>query len=123
MSGSTQSSDSTMPMYSPLAMSSPRFMLLPYPVFSLCNTRTRSSLWAYASSMAPLLSLEPSLTQMISMSRSVWPNMLSRHCFRYCSALHTGTTMETFGKAHFSLPVVFHFFCVSSVSPVRSLMI
>ena len=54
--------------------------LIPQSAFDLLNARTRLSRNAYSSSTAPEPSVEPSSTQMISMSRSVCPTSESMHC-------------------------------------------
>ena len=44
-------------------------------------------------------SVEPSSTQMTSISSSVWAQIDSRHSLRYLAELYTGTITETEGMA------------------------
>ena len=72
---------------SPRAARMPALRAGPTPAFSCVSTRTRGSRAAYSASTAGEESVEPSSTQMISMSRSVWLTTESRHSRRYFSAL------------------------------------
>ena len=71
ISGLMKSSDSTIPMYLPRAFLMPRFIVSPYPVFSLSTTTMRLSDSAYFCIIDRDESVEPSFRQIISILRSV----------------------------------------------------
>ena len=80
ISGSIQSSGSTMAIQSPVASSIALFIESPYPVFPFSMILKGS--WDEAERsrrMSPVPSVEPSFTAMISISTCVCPSMLSRH--------------------------------------------
>ena len=106
ISGSIQSSESTKPTYSPVTNLNPTFRVAPGLPLRLYSTLIRSSLTAYSSAISPLLSVEPSSTTMISSSRNVWLQILSRQAERYFSALKTGTMTETNGFSVISLFII-----------------
>ena len=71
VSGARKSSASTKSRYSPCARDIPRLRAGPAPEQGCSTTKTRASLMAYEAKMLDEPSVEPSSTQMISISRKV----------------------------------------------------
>ena len=77
-------------------MSIPVFLAIHAPSFFLLITVILESFFAYSSQIAKLLSFEPSLTKINSISFKLWLSILSMDFAKYFSALYTGTTKLTF---------------------------
>ena len=89
-----QSSLSKKAMYSSVAISKPTLRAADAPPFSWWITLIRSSFLAYSSAISPDKSVEPSLTNIISIRRPPWFFNESIQTVKYFSTLYIGIMID-----------------------------